>query len=456
MIRIVKAAMCVTVMTFCVLPVRADAVAEKRKAQNRLLAMRAARADGIRKLAERIKGLKITSQTTVQDFVAESDTIRTALDARLMGMKEVEGSVKYLEDDSCELVMEIKLSQVIATLKTIHASHYKGNKIKVRDFQQMTTTNKITVLRETGSGVPRPELSEEPLVPPGPGASQATFSGASAAARKYWAQYVTARGRLMAERAARADAMRKLAERIKGLRITSTTTVQDFVAESDEINTRVNTYIRGMKEVGRRYHKDELVVEVEMQIKLRQFYTSLKSWTSTHLKGNNVKIRQVQDAVVRSKDTVITETGMGVPNERYLKTAATASIRQTVVTASAAPPWATQTIRATGNAALDPANTNAAQAKLMAKRAAELDGRRKLAEKLNGLQITSNTSVVDFVAQNDQIRTSMLTFQQGAGVVDNSFKIAPDGTAEVIVELELLPLWNSILYYQRTLNITIR
>jgi len=92
----------------------------------------------------------------------------------------------------------------------------------------------------------------------------------------------------------------------------------------------------------------------------------------------------------------------------------------------------------------------------MAKRAAELDGRRKLAEKINGLQITSNTSVVDFVAQNDQIRTSMLTFQQGAGVVENSFKLAADGTAEVIVELELLPLWNSILYYQRTLNITIR
>jgi len=454
MIRTIKLAMCAIVLTFSVLPVRGDAISEKRKAQNRLLAMRAARADGIRKLAERIKGLKITAQTTVQDFVAESDTIRTALDAHLMGMKEV--SVKYLEDDTCEVVMEIKLSQVIATLKSIHAAHYKGNKIKARDFQQMSTTNKITVIRETGSGVPRPELTPDPLVPPAAGASQATFSGASAAARKYWAQYCTARGRLMAERAARADAMRKLAERIKGLRINATTTVQDFVTESDEIRTRVNTYIRGMKEVGRRYHKDELVVEVEMQIKLRQFYLSLKSWTSTHLKGNNVKIDQVQDAVVRSKDTIITETGMGIPNERYLKTAATATIRRTVATASSAPPWATQTLRVTGNSAVAQGNANAAQAKLMARRAAELDGRRKLAETINGLQITSNTTVANFIGRNDQIRTSMLTFQQGAGVVDNSFKVAPDGTAEVIVEIELLPLWNSILYYQRTLNLTIR
>jgi len=454
MMRTVKVAMCAMVMALAVLPALGDAISEKRKAQNRLLAMRAARADGIRKLAERIKGLRITSQTTVQDFVTESDTIQTALNTRLMGMKEV--SVKYLEDDSCEVVMEIKLSQVVATLKSIHAAHYKGNKIKARDFQQMSTTNKITVLRETGSGVPRPELIADPLVPPAAGATQATFSGASAAARKYWAQYCTARGRLMAERAARADAMRKLAERIKGLRITSNTTVQDFVTESDEIRTRVNTYIRGMKEVGRRYHKDELIVEVEMQIKLRQFYLSLKSWTSTHLRGNNVRLRQVEDAVVRSKDTVITETGMGIPPEAYLKTAATATIRRTVAVAGAAPPWATQTIRATGNAAIDQTNPNAAQARLLARRAAELDGRRKLAEQINGLRITSNTSVVDFVAQNDQIRTSMLTFQQGAGVVDNTFKVAPDGTAEVVVEIELQPLWNSILYYQRTLNLTIR
>lgn len=452
MIRIVKLAMCVIVMTLWVLPVRGDAISEKRKAQNKLLAHRAARADGIRKLAERIKGLRITSETTVQDFVAESDTIQTALDARLMGMKEV--SVKHLEDGTCEVVMEIKLSQVIATLKSIHASHYKGNKIKVRDFQQMSTRNKVTVLRETGSGVPRPELTEEPLVLPASGATQATFSGASAAARKYWAQYCTARGRLMAERAARGDAMRKLAERIRGLRITSRTTVQDFVAESDEINTRVNTFIRGMKEVGRRYHKDELIVEVEMQIKLRQFYLSLKSWTSTHLRGNNIRLRQIEDAVVRAKDTVITETGMGVPNERYLKNTATATIRQTVAVATARPPWATQTIRATGNAAV--AGAADAQARLMAKRGAELDARRKLAERISGLQITSNTSVADFVAQNDDIRTSMLTFQQGAGVVDNSFKVAPDGTAEVVVEIELTPLWNSILYYQRTLNLTIR
>jgi hypothetical protein len=383
MIRAAKLAMCVAVVALGALAARGDAISAKRNAQNKLLAMRAARTDAVRKLAERIKGLKITSHTTVRDFVAESDTINTDLNTHLMGMKEK--SVKYLEDGSCEVVMQIKLSQVIAMLKTIRKTHAKGGRVKVDVFQQMTTTNKITLITETGSGVPRDELIPEPLVPPAAGATQATFSGANQAARKYWAQYCTARGRLMAERAARADAMRKLAERIKGLRIDSTTTVADFVTESDEINTRVNTYIRGMKEVGRRYHKDELVVEVEMQIKLRQFYLSLKSWTTTHLKGNHTKINTVEKAVISAKDTAITETGMGVPNEKYLKTTTPADVRQTVAVAAAAPKWATNTMRITGNAAL---TGNTAQDKLMAKRGAELDARRKLAEQIKGLQIT--------------------------------------------------------------------
>ena len=51
------------------LPAGADAVSDKRRAQNKLLAYRAARADAIRKLAERIQGLTITSETKVKDFV---------------------------------------------------------------------------------------------------------------------------------------------------------------------------------------------------------------------------------------------------------------------------------------------------------------------------------------------------------------------------------------------------
>ncbi len=63
---------------------QADAVSEKLKAQNKLLAMRAARVDAMRKLAERINGLVIKSETTVKDFVATDDRIQTAMTSWLV------------------------------------------------------------------------------------------------------------------------------------------------------------------------------------------------------------------------------------------------------------------------------------------------------------------------------------------------------------------------------------
>ena len=434
-------------------PATAGPVSEKRKAQNKLLAARAARVDGIRKLAERIRGLFITSETTVKDFVAENDTIRTAMMAWLNGMKQI-GKPKYMEDGTCEVTMQVKLEEIIATLKSFHKSYYKGNKIKHVDFDQMTVTNKIKVLRETGMGAPRPDLEEPEAIAIGESAVD-SFTYLRGAAKAYWLAHVTGRGRLMAVRAARVDALRRLGERIAGVFITSATTVRDFVAESDQTDMAMTAFIRGAREKSIFYHEAEMIVEVEMAVTLRELLISLKSWGAKHYKGNKVRTTQFDQLIVQARDKVIRETGMGVPPEKYLK-AVTVAIRQTVAIASHAPGWATRTVRATGSGAVDNTNPNAAQAKLMAYRAAELDARRRLAEQLAGLMITSTTSVRNFVAENDQIETAMLTFQQGGHVVKGSQKLLPDGTAQATVEIDLEPLWRMIIYWQRTLSIRIR
>lgn len=140
---------------------------------------------------------------------------------------------------------------------------------------------------------------------------------------------------------------------------------------------------------------------------------------------------------------------MGVPPDEYLKDDTTAAVGATL---SKWPP----SVQATGQAAVDTESTNAAQAKLMAYRAAELDAKRKLAEQLDGLVIASETSVKDFVAMDDQIRTSMLTFMQGARRVNGSEKLAEDGTASVTVEIDVQPLWNMVLYYREKLSIKLK
>jgi len=431
-------------------PAPGDALTEKYAAQNKLLAMRAARVDAMRKLAERINGLVISSETTVKDFVATSDIIQSSMMSWLCGMKEV-SEPTYTPDGICEVTLEITVREVIVELQRLHRRYYKGNKFAVADFEKIAVNTTDKVIRETGSGAPRPEFDPRgTLVPPTTGGTDIM----SKAAWAYWMAHCTGRGRLTAERAARIDAYRKLGERINGLFISSETTVKDFVATDDRIQTAMNTFLRGAREVGKRFHQNELIVEVELEVTVQELIATLQRLRKEYYKGNKVAVRDIEKLNVRVEEKVIRETGMGVPPDKYLKdlgpigTAAITIAQQAINW----PPAAT----ATGQAAIDTDNANAAQAKLMALRGAELDARRKLAEKLDGLMITSNTSVADFVAMNDTIETSMLTFQQGARRLKGSEKYLDDGTVEVTVEIDLEPLTNMVLYYQEKLSLKIR
>jgi hypothetical protein len=425
-----------------------DGISAQNRAQNKLLAYRAARVDAMRKLAERINGLQITSDTSVRDFVADNDDIETRMRAFIRGAREV-GKPRYMEDGTCEVTMEVTLRQLVAKLKKLYKEYHRpGSVLRIQDFEKISLKSNKKVIRETGMGAPRPELQEPPMMEV-QDADINSFSYLNGPAKAYWMAHCQPRGRLMAVRAARVDAMRKLAERIAGLQITSDTSVRDFVAEDDEINTRLNAFIRGARERSISYHPDELIVEVEMEVTLKQLVAQLKRlYKEYYRRGDRLSIRDIEKLSLRTRKKVIAETGMGVPPERYLKNVPEREVAVLGI-ARNAPPWAARSLRATGQAALDPSAQSAAQAKLMALRGAELDARRKLAEQVEGLVIQSDTTVRDYVSQNDEIETSVLTFQEGAHVVDGSQRVLDDGTAEVEVELEMRPLWNSILFYMR-------
>ena len=89
----------------------------------------------------------------------------------------------------------------------------------------------------------------------------------------------------MALRTARVDAYRNLAEAIQGIRITASTTVKDFVAESDEIRSAFNGIVRGAEFVGRPRYRPEGVVEVTAQVDLYQLASSLSQICGKHHGG---------------------------------------------------------------------------------------------------------------------------------------------------------------------------
>lgn len=419
-------------------PTAADVAAQT---QSRLLAKRAAMADGYRNLAEQVKGLRITSTTFVKDFVAESDDIATAVNTFLRGAKLV-GEPRYMEDNSCEVTMELPLLTVETELTRIYRANYKGDKYKINDFRDLHVTNKIEKVTVKGNGAPRAIAVEEfddagkPVVQP----------GVPLALPPEW-KNIPPQGRLMARRAALVDAYRNLAEQVKGLRINSTTFVRDFVAENDQIQTDLNTFLKGAKEAEVRYLRD-LSVEVDVKVALQTVITELTREYEAHYKGDKYKIRDFENIKQEVKIDWVTATGNGVVPAKYLGVTPPVGPGPVVNV----PDWVKNTVKATGNG-VKPTNVETeAQAKLMALRAAKVDAMRNLSEQINGLKIDATTQVKDFVTQNDQIVTEINDYLKGVKTVSEDYNPAT-GEAKVVVETPLEPLWDLVVKYRKTVTI---
>ena len=96
-----------------------------------------------------------------------------------------------------------------------------------------------------------------------------------------------AQDRAKAYRAAKMDAMRQLAETIKGVRISAQTNVKDFVTEKDEIRASMETFLQGAQQIGEPRYNADGTVEVDMQVSLDQLILWLQqSWVPTWLEPN--------------------------------------------------------------------------------------------------------------------------------------------------------------------------
>lgn len=399
--------------------------------QAKLLARRAAQADAYRKLAEAVYGLQINSTTYVRDFVAESDEIRTEVDTMVKGVRF--GTPTFWDDGSCELPAEVTVAKVIETLRTAHNRHYRGDSVTVEDIETIERRIEKSVIEVIGMGAPRVELppdlpygAEEMLPPPPPGADSGPPH-----VPPIWRE-IGPQARMMAIRAAEIDAKRQLAERIKGLRLTSNTIVRDFVAESDTITTELNAFLVGSQPVKRYLHHDELIAEVTVRVPTEQVITTIKRLHARHYEGDDIRGHTVEDIVKRVVKKDFEATGMGVPPEKYMKK----YIAQAPVEM---PGWTMGPVRATGEAT-DP-NMNTAQGRLKAARAAEVIAKRNLAEQIAGLRISGQTEVRDFTTQYDHVSTQVQAVVVGATVRETRFT---DDSAIVTVELPGMAVWEVV------------
>ncbi len=108
---------------------------------------------------------------------------------------------------------------------------------------------------------------------------------------------------------------------------------------------------------------------------------------------------------------------------------------ETSVGSSGKVDWTTGVITAVGIGAPPAQPANAAQARAMAERAAQVVAYRNLLEAVKGVRLDSTTTVENFMVTSDVIRTQVSGFVQGAMVMDK--KYMSDGSVEVTVGMKL-------------------
>ncbi len=415
--------------------------------QEKLLAKEAARKDAQRNLLENIKGLRIDAATTVRDFVTQSDQINTAMAEHLRGARVVPGSETW-DGEVYKMEMEVTLQQVKAAIEQIQRTYPSG---RTYVTENMTTLNQEVTIRAQGQGTTRAASMPGAGVP---AQAPPAYGGTAAIVPRQvppgW-ENVTAQGRLLAERAAKVDGMRKLAERIRGIRIDANTTVRDFVTQADVINGRLESYMKGARQIGPTRFLQDQTCEVDLEVTIQdvvKWLQEIQEWVVHPPTPFNppfaypIRTYRMERIVDFGPPRDIRETGSGTVRGDTIRGAPPGgSTMAPPPPPPGMPAWATGVVSAKGSGVPREGETGTA-AKLNAERAAELDARRNLMEKVQGVQIDAQTTVKDFMTQSDHVGARVRGLLQGSDISEP--KHLEDGSVEVLASLPLEKVYRAM------------
>ena len=118
----------------------------------RAQAKRAAMMDAQRNLAETVKGVRVTSESTMEDMILQSDIVRTRVDSIIKGMSEV--SSQYYDDGTYEVVLEMPIFGASDSLSEAAFIPFKDEpKVSFPSPVDMTIVNNPTVIGNNYTGL---------------------------------------------------------------------------------------------------------------------------------------------------------------------------------------------------------------------------------------------------------------------------------------------------------------
>lgn len=232
----------------------------------------------------------------------------------------------------------------------------------------------FTMSHDPGWGATKPEEGDRPKLPP------------------IWVR-ASPQARLVAVRISELDASRQLAERVYGLQISEESDVRNLAQLDDRVTGAISQFVKGVATTeGPTYYEDGRV-EVVRAVKIKKLVEVIREVFRVS-QGKEIKVSSEMEN--RSDSEVLD---------------------------------------ALGNAALPGTDGHK---KILAKRAAELDAYRRLAERALGVQISSEVVIANFAARSDRIKASLAATLKNAESTRIVYQ--PDNSCSVSMKLVVGPL----------------
>jgi len=255
------------------------AIWQQAEGKDVLAAEEVARQDGIRKLIERIYGLKVDGETEVYDLVLASKDLESTLRGSLKGMKEEK--TQYFDDGSCQKLMKVTLREVVEVIRdTYKRVEESGRVVSEEQIQKITTENRDKEIKAWGSGAL-------------PGSKGLQI--------------------IQAQRAAEVDCYEKLAARFLGMNVSAKTKVRDFVLASDQIKSTVSHGLKGVKWTDIRVCDQH--VEADGELVLKTLIERVVRTYKRYVQAGENKVEDLEKTSQREESTVLKETGKAAYRE---------------------------------------------------------------------------------------------------------------------------------------------
>ena len=134
-----------------IIDVMGNAAIPGSEGHQKIMAKRAAEMDAYRRLAGRMMGVRIDAETTVRDFALENDEIFASLSQILKAATPT--AITYSKSDgTCSVTMEIKIKDVIRTLKKKTIGNTTKTTIKDEDSERTFSETGMGAMRDVAQG----------------------------------------------------------------------------------------------------------------------------------------------------------------------------------------------------------------------------------------------------------------------------------------------------------------